>query len=253
MSGGDVALVVVAMFVSGFLNAAAGGGSLVSFPALVATGMPSLTANVTNTLALWPGYLGGAASLSGNLERGVHLRQLCLAAAVGAVAGSVGLLVVDPDLFDAVVPYLVLMAAGLLAVPSHWVTRLRPPETAEADGPRPLRPLTYVVVGLSGAYGAYFGGALGVILLAVLNAFIGGDIKSLNATKSVLSLLTNTVALVAFVGFAPVAWEAVAVGAPASLAGGLVGGWGSTRLNAVWLRRGIIAYALVAGLVMLVT
>jgi uncharacterized membrane protein YfcA len=253
VSGGDVALVVVAMFVSGFLNAAAGGGSLVSFPALVATGLPSLTANVTNTLALWPGYLGGAASLSGNLERGVHLRQLCLAAAVGAVAGSVGLLVVDPDLFDAVVPFLVLMAAGLLAVPSHWVARLRPPEAAETEGPRPLRPATLLVVGLAGAYGAYFGGALGVILLAVLNAFIGGDIRGLNATKSVLSLLTNTVALVAFVGFAPVAWDAVAVGAPASLAGGLVGGWGSTRLDAVWLRRGIIAYALVAGLVMLVT
>jgi hypothetical protein len=253
MSGGDAVLIVVAMFVSGFLNAVAGGGSLVSFPALVATGLPSLTANVTNTLALWPGYLGGAASLSGDLERGVHLRQLCAAAAVGAVMGSVALLVVDPDLFDAVVPFLVLMAAGLLAVPSSWVARLRPPEDAESSRARPLRPVTLVAVGLGGVYGAYFGGALGVILLAVLNATVGGDLRSINATKSVLSLLTNTVALVAFVGFAPVAWSAVVVGAPASLAGGLVGGWGATRVDPTWLRRGIIAYATVAGLVMLVT
>jgi hypothetical protein len=250
MSGGDVVLIVVAMFVSGFLNAVAGGGSLVSFPALVATGLPSLTANVTNTLALWPGYLGGAASLSGNLDRGVHLRQLCAAAAVGAVVGSVALLVVDPDLFDAVVPFLVLMAAGLLAVPSSWVARLRPPEASQA---RPLRPVTLVAVGLGGVYGAYFGGALGVILLAVLSALVGGGLRSINATKSVLSLLTNTVALVAFVGFAPVAWSAVAVGAPASLAGGLVGGWGATRVDPTWLRRGIVAYATVAGLVMLLT
>ena len=322
MSGGDVALVLVAMFVAGFLNAAAGGGSLVSFPALVAAGLSPLTANVSNTLALWPGYLGGAASLRSQLRRGVHLRQVCLAAGVGAVGGAVALLVVDPDLFEVVVPFLVLLAAGLLAVPPSWLARLRPAEAAvpgptadaaaagpgpsagagtapdagpgpvvrpapvagpapDASAPAPdasapaggpatgpatagveagvappparLRPTTLVVIGLGGAYGAYFGGALGVILLAVLNASVGGDLRSLNATKNVLSLLTNTVALVAFVGFAPVNWTAVGVGAPASLAGALAGGAVSTRVNSLVLRRLIIAYAVVAGVVMLLT
>ena len=311
MSGGDVALVLVAMFVAGFLNAAAGGGSLVTFPALVAAGLSPLTANVSNTLALWPGYLGGAASLRSPLHRGVHLRQLCLAAGIGAAGGAVALLVVDPELFEVVVPFLVLLAAGLLAVPPSWLARLRPaeppgpgpaagaaaaapgpvpgtgpaagaapaggpdasapaggattgpatgPATAGGDDdtagpppPAPLRPTTLVAVGLGGAYGAYFGGALGVILLAVLNASVGGDLKNLNATKNVLSLLTNTVALVAFVGFAPVNWAAVGVGAPASLAGALAGGAASTRVNSVVLRRLIIAYATVAGVVMLLT
>ncbi len=252
MSAGDIALVVVATFTAGFLNAAAGGGSLVSFPALVAAGLDPLTANVSNTLALWPGYLSGAASLRSNLRRGVHLRQLCLAAGVGAVVGSVVLLVADSSVFDAVVPFLVLLAAALLAVPSRWLAPARPAGTVD-DESVGVRPAALLVVGLGGAYGAYFGGALGVILLAVLSAFVGGELRNLNATKTVLSLLVNTVALVAFVGFAPVDWAVVAIGAPASLVGGLAGGWSSTRIDPRLLRWGIVAYATIAGLVMLFT
>lgn len=258
MDAGDIALIVAATFAAGFLNAAAGGGSLVSFPALVATGLSPLTANVSNTLALWPGYLGGAATLRADLERGVHLRQLCAAAAAGAVVGSVLLLVADSSVFDAVVPFLVLLAAALLAIPKRWLARLQHPEGPAADalaegatGGR--RTVTLVVVGLAGAYGAYFGGALGVILLAVLNAFVGGELRNLNATKTVLSLLVNTVALVAFVGFAPVDWTAVAVGAPASLVGSIVGAKASTRVRPDVLRWGIVGYATIAGVIMAVT
>jgi uncharacterized protein len=258
VDAGDIVLVVAATFAAGFLNAAAGGGSLVSFPALVASGLEPLTANVSNTLALWPGYLGGAATLRADLQRGVHLRQLCTAAAVGAVVGSVLLLVADSSVFDAVVPYLVLLAAGLLAIPKRWLGRLRPPEggaeDALAQGGSGLRRVaTLVVVGLGGAYGAYFGGALGVILLAVLSASVGGDLRNLNATKTVLSLLVNTVALVAFVGFAPVDWAAVAVGGPASFVGAVAGARASTRVHPEMLRWGIVVYATVAGLIMLVT
>ncbi len=254
MSGGEIALVVAAMFAAGFLNAAAGGGSLVSFPALVAVGLDPLTANVSNTLALWPGYLSGAASLRPNLRRGLHLRQLCLAAGIGAVGGSVLLLVADSSVFDAVVPFLVLLAAVLLAIPQRWLVPGRPPAGHDATAePAGVRPVALLIVGLGGAYGAYFGGALGVVLLALLSAFVGGDLRSLNATKTVLSLLVNTVALVAFVGFAPVDWTAVAIGAPASLVGGLAGGWSSTRINPGLLRWAIVAYATTAGLILLFT
>jgi uncharacterized membrane protein YfcA len=277
VNGGDTALVVAATFGAGFLNAAAGGGSLLSFPALVAAGLPPLTANVSNTLALWPGYLGGTASLRSRLEPGRRLRQLCVAAAIGAVLGSAALLVADSAVFEAVVPFLVLMAAALLAVPPRLLFRLRsgpapapgtaPAVPAKDGGTTPaaraapagfhpaesLHPATLVVVGLAGAYGAYFGGALGVVLIAVLNAAIGADLRTLNATKALLSLLVNTVALVAFVGFAPVNWTAVAIGAPASLVGGVVGGVASTRIEPRLLRWAIVAYATVAGLVMLVT
>ena len=157
-----------------------------------------------------------------------------------------------------------LAAAALLAMPSRWITRrgavaASPAGAAgagaagdEAGTAARLRPVSLVVVGVGGAYGAYFGGALGVVLLAVLSAFVGGGLRSLNATKTVLSLLVNTVALVAFVGFAPVDWTAVAVGAPASLVGGVAGGLASTRIDPRVLRWGIVAYATVAGLVMLV-
>jgi uncharacterized protein len=151
-----------------------------------------------------------------------------------------------------------LLAAALLAVPKRWLTRLRPPEGGPGDalgagatGRR--RVVTLGVVGLAGAYGAYFGGALGVVLLAVLSAFVGGELRNLNATKTVLSLLVNTVAMVAFVAFAPVDWTAVAAGAPASLVGAIVGARASTRVHPELLRWGIVAYATVAGVVMAVT
>lgn len=248
MTGGDAAVVVLACFAAGGLNAVAGGGSLVSFPALVGTGLPALTANVSNTLALWPGYLGGAASLARDARRSRDLLVLLLPAVVcGAVAGSIALLVADPDVFDAIVPFLVLLAAGLLAVPSRWLVRLR-----HEDG-RPRRAPALATMTAGGAYGAYFGGALGVVFLALLNAFVGGELRRTNAVKNVLSLVVNTVALVAFVGFAPVDWPTVAAGAPASLAGGLAGGAVSTRVNPVRLRRAVIAYAAAAGVALLVT
>lgn len=246
MTGGDAAVVAAACFTAGLLNAVAGGGSLVSFPALVSTGLSSLAANVSNTLSLWPGYVGGAASLARDARHHRDLLVLLVpAAVVGAVLGSVALLVVDAGVFDAVVPYLVLLSAALLAVPTRWLTRLR-----HEDG-RPRRRPALAGAGFGGVYGAYFGGALGVIFLAMLNAFVGGDLRRLNAVKNVLSLVINTVALVAFVGFGPVDWPTVAVGAPASLAGGLTGGWASRYLNPVWLRRGVIVYATAAGILLL--
>jgi uncharacterized membrane protein YfcA len=248
LTGGDAAVVALSCFAAGVLNAVAGGGSLVSFPALVGTGLSSLTANVSNTLSLWPGYVGGAASLARDARQHRDLLRLLLPAAVaGAVLGSIALLVADPDVFDAIVPFLVLLAAALLALPSRWLTHLR-----HEDG-RPRRRPAVAGAAAGGAYGAYFGAALGVIFLAMLNAFVGGDLRRLNAVKNVLSLVINTVALVAFVGFAPVSWGTVAVGAPASLAGGLTGGWASRYLHPVWLRRGVIVYATVAGIVLLVT
>jgi uncharacterized protein len=248
MNGGDAAIVAAACFTAGSLNAVAGGGSLVSFPALVSTGLSSLTANVSNTLCLWPGYLGGAASLARDARRQRDLLVLLVPAAIaGAVLGAVALLVADPGVFDTVVPYLVLLSAALLAVPRRWLTRLR-----HEDG-RPRRRPALAGAAVGGVYGAYFGGALGVIFLAMLNAFVGGDLRRLNAVKNVLSLVINTVALVAFVGFAPVDWATVAVGAPASLTGGLTGGWASRHLDPVWLRRGVIVYATAAGIVMLLT
>lgn len=242
-------VVPVATFAAAFVNAVAGGGSLVSYPALLALGIDPLRANVSNTLAIWPGYLGGAAALSGEVDRRDRdLRRYVAASAVGAIGGSALLLLADPDLFDAIVPFLVLLSAVLLAIPNAWVAKLRDGKERTGPGPGAL-----VGVGLAGAYGAYFGGGLGVVLLGVLSLTVGGDLRDLNVTKAVLALAVNTVALVAFVGFAPVDWRIVAVGAPAALLGGLAGGRMAARLPGPLLRKLVVVLSLGVGITLLVT
>jgi len=247
-SVGDVLAVIGACLVAGAVNALAGGGSLLSYPTMVAIGLGPVTANVSNTLALWPGYLSGAAALRGRVaEADARLPVYALAAGLGAVGGAVLLLAGDPDTFEAIVPFLVIMAALLLAVPQRWLERLRSHPRAGGT------PAALAGVSVAGVYGAYFGGGLGVILLAVLNAFVGSGLRGLNAMKAVLSLLINTVALVAFVGFAPVTWWVVAAGAPAALVGGLAGARLSDRVPIPVLRRTVVVLGLAAGIALLVT
>jgi uncharacterized membrane protein YfcA len=243
----DVALVVAATGAAGAANALAGGGSLLSFPAIVAAGIDPVRANVSNTLALWPGYLGGAATLRARTSGIEGLRVLVPAAAIGAAVGSVLLLVGDADTFEAIVPFLVLLASALLAVPKPWLERARSSRIGRRTS------TTVVAVGLAGVYGAYFGGGLGVILLAVLNASLGFDLHDLNGVKATLALLVNTVALVAFVSFGPVEWWVVAVGAPASLAGGVLGASVADRVPVHVLRRVVVAFGVAAGIGLLVT
>ncbi|MGH9213405.1 MAG: sulfite exporter TauE/SafE family protein [Acidimicrobiales bacterium] len=244
----DVAAVVSTCLVAGAANALAGGGSLVSYPTMVAVGLSPVTANVSNTLALWPGYVSGAASLRHRLaEADGSLTRYAIAASLGAVGGTVLLLAGNPDVFEALVPYLVILSALLLAIPEPWVEQLRKGRLGRG------RAGALAMVALAGVYGAYFGGALGVILLAVLNAFVGSSLRSLNAMKAVLSLLINSVALVAFVGFGPVAWWAVAAGGPASALGGITGGRLADRVPATALRRAVVIVGLTAGVALLLT
>lgn len=245
------ALLAGAGFAAGATNAVAGGGTLISFPALLAVGYPALTANVTNTVSVWPGYLSGAASyrpeLSGQRER---VRSLVPTAAAGAGVGTIILLTAPQSVFKALVPFLVLSAVALLGLQprlSTWV-RSRQPE-----------PVTHRSVGLhlatfaGGIYGAYFGGGLGVILLGLLAVFLTDELQRLNGLRSVLSLVINTMALVGFVAFAPVAWSAVAVIAPASLLGGFAGANVARRLNAKVLRYTVMAFGMAVAIRLLLS
>lgn len=239
MTGADAALLAVAGFLAGGVNAVAGGGSLISFPALVATGLPTLDANVTNTTAIWPGYLGGAAAYRAELDgQGDRLRRVGLAAAAGAIAGSVLLLAAPDAVFDAVVPFLVLLGSLLLlAQPRIAAYVAARSATARRDA---LQLQAAVLV--ASVYGAYFGGGLGVILLAVFGIFVADHLQRLNGLKAATSLLVNTVALVAFALFGPVHWLSVAVVAPASLAGGYAGGRMARRLPPDALRYTVVAF-----------
>jgi uncharacterized membrane protein YfcA len=261
-----LALLTSAGLAAGAVNAVAGGGSLVSFPALVAAGYPSLTANVTNTVALWPGYVGGVvgfrADLDGQRSRSV---SYSLTSVAGAIVGCLLLLATPGRVFDALVPILILLACVLLGA-QPWVSRAvrrltdqgsgRPntaasPGAAERPNTGPLpAALLHGGIFAGGAYGAYFGAGLGVLLLGILGVFLPDRLNRINAVRSVLSLVINTVALLAFALFGPVRWQLVAMMAPASLVGGFLGARVARRMPAAVLRTVVVAFGIVVALIL---
>ncbi|MCB0971225.1 MAG: sulfite exporter TauE/SafE family protein, partial [Acidimicrobiales bacterium] len=220
MAGGDVVLLVVAGFACGAVNAMAGGGSLILFPAMVATGMGTLAANVTNSVATWPGYWGSAYGFRAELGSMRHRPgRLAVATAAGSLVGCVLLLATPTEAFDAVVPVLVLAAAALLAVQPALVRRIGEPR----EGHRATERAQLAAVFLACIYGGYFGAALGVILLGVLSLTVAEPLRRLNGLKAGLSVVDATVSVVVFGLFGPVRWVAVAIAAPAALVGGYAG------------------------------
>ena len=220
MSAVDLLIVAGVALVAGVINSIAGGGSLILFPTLVALGMGSVAANVTNSIAQWPGYIGGVLGFRSEYagQRG-RLIRLGVVAVLGGTTGSVLLLTTPASAFDTIVPVLVLLASLLLAVQPLITKRLRRQETDVV----PRDPVwLYVVLFLATVYGGYFGGALGVILVAVLGIGLH-KLKLANALKSALSVVTATVTLVVFGIWGPVDWQVVAVAAPAGLVGGFLG------------------------------
>lgn len=235
----DALLLAGAGVIGGAVNSIAGGGSLIVFPALLATGYGTLAANVTNSVAQWPGYLGGVlgfrAELGGQRRR---IGQLSAVAVAGSVLGCIVLLAAPAGAFDVVVPFLVLLASLLLAFQPRIARWVAPPESAHGDNVR----LLYPVVFAGAAYGGYFGGALGVILLGVLALTVHDALRRVNAAKSALSLVVSTVTVLIFGFYGPVHWAAVAVVAPAALVGGFLGARIARRLNDRVLRWCVVVF-----------
>ena len=248
-------LLAAAALVAGAVNAVAGGGSLLSFPALLAVGFPALTANVTNSVALTPGYFGGTVGYRRELA-GQRARILALGAtsATGAVLGAFLLLVSSPALFERIVPFLIFLACGLLAVQTRLarlVREGRQPRGGRAGAERHTVPL-FAAQFLAAVYGAYFGAGVGIMMLAILGIFLTDSLQRLNALKGLLSLLIRVVAAVWFALFAHVSWVAVAVMAAASLLGGQLGVVLARRLNDQVLRWLVIAFGVAVGVRLLV-
>ncbi|MBE1491181.1 sulfite exporter TauE/SafE family protein [Plantactinospora soyae] len=237
MTPAEIVVIAVAGFVAGTINAVAGGGSLLSFPALLWLGLPPLAANVTNTVGLLPGYLGTAVAYRRELVGQRRLAVLGgLIALVGAGMGAALLLLLPPDAFTRAVPFL-LVGGCVLIVVQPKLSRLLRARTG-AEGARPL--WAYAGILVAGAYGAYFGAGLGVLLFAVLATVLNQALQEVNAIKGWLSLLINTLAAVAFAVFGPVHWAAVLVLASTSLAGGHLGGRLARRLSDRVLRLGVL-------------
>jgi uncharacterized protein len=234
-----LALVAAAALLAGAVNAVAGGGTLLSFPALLLLGFPALTANVTSTLGLLPGYAGGSIAyrveLSAQRER---VRFLTPISVIGALGGAVLLTRTSPALFAAVVPWLILLACALLLLQPVVTSRVR---SRRPEHEQHRSPVLAAAQLLGGVYGAFFGAGLGVMMLAVLGLFIRDDLQRLNALKGMMSLTINVVAAIYFAFFGPVSWTAVAVMLPASAAGGFGGVALARRLHPTVLRTLVVA------------
>ena len=238
-----------AALVAGGINAVAGGGTLVSFPVLIGLGVPSVNANVTNTVALCPGYFGGAFAQRSSLgEQRTRARRLLPAAGLGGLVGSILLVVTSDAVFRNLVPVLILVACALLGFQDGIKRRVfANREHAHHDAP----PILMVAVFFSAVYGGYFGAGLGIMLLAVLGVLLDEQLPKLNALKTLLSFTINIVAALFFVFSGKVEWVYAAVMAPASLAGGHFGGLVAGRLDAKVLRGVVITFGVAVALKML--
>jgi uncharacterized membrane protein YfcA len=246
----DLALLLVAGIASGAVNAVAGGGSLLLFPALLAVGFPPLAANVTNSIIQSPGYVGLALGSRRELrgQRGRVLSTTGVASA-GSLLGSLLLLVLPTEVFDAVVPALVALASVLLGA-QPWLSRwIGEPHPDAPDRRAFLLPAVF----FAAIYGGYFGGALGVILIAVLAVAAHDDLRRLNAVKGVLSLIISVVSVVVFAIGAPVDWSIVALLAPTTLVGGFLGAKLAGRLPAPVLRVAVVVVGLAVSIYLFVT
>jgi hypothetical protein len=253
----QVLLLAAAALVAGAVNAVAGGGSLLSFPALLAVGYPALTANVTNSVALTPGYFGGTLGYRRELggQRG-RILALGATSTVGAVVGAALLLVSSAALFERIVPWLIFLACGLLAAQPRLARLVRERRAGSDNRPDPAgrtgldghTAALFAAQFLAAAYGAYFGAGVGIMMLAILGIFVADTLQRLNALKGLLSLLVAVVAAIAFAVFADISWVAVSVMAAASLIGGQLGVVLARRLNDRVLRWLVIAFGVAVGL-----
>lgn len=241
----DAIGLAVAAFVAGAVNGVAGGGSLLSFPALLLFGgLDAKAANVTNTVALWPGYLGGVLGYRGLLvPQRSTMTALSVSSVLGALTGAAILLLTSAAAFRAIVPYLVLFGALVLAFQSTLgalVARFRRPWTPGEPVPAEAHPVIFLL----GVYGAYFGAGLGTMTLAALSILLPDDLQRSNALKSMLSLVTNAVAVAIFVFSGFVAWLPALIMAAAALAGGYIGVGFARRLSARMLKAFVVGYSL---------
>lgn len=271
----EIAAVLLAGVGAGTINAVVGSGTLITFPTLLALGVPPVTANMSNSLGLVPGSIAGAVGYRRELAgQRARIARLLLFSTTGGVLGAVLLLVLPPGAFEAVVPVLILLGVALvIAQPrlSAYVAARAARRTGDAaDGPAtgsPSQsptgpPWVLVAAFLTGVYGGYFGAAQGVILMGVLGIGVNEGLQRLNGVKNVLVAVVNGVAGLIFVvvaelglfgSEADVDWLVVAVIAVGAVIGGFLGAAVGRKLPPLVLRGVIVVVGLVAVTVMVAT
>src|SRR6202453_511394 len=238
------AWMVIASFLAGALNAMAGGGSFVSFPALLGVGVLPIQANATNTVALWPGQFTSIAAYWQDLKANLRLVvPVCSAALLGGVTGAIVLLRTGQVTFMALVPWLLLLASSLFAVSgpvSAWLRRNR----VSAAGAKPnLIPLWIAVVVVSFDIG-YFGAGAGFLLMTALAIFGIQNFNQVNALKVVATTCANGIAVVTFILKNQVAWKYCLLMMLTAAVGGYLGARYARRMNPKFMRALVVVIGL---------
>jgi hypothetical protein len=242
-------LAALAALAAGAVNALAGGGTLITFPMLVALGIPAVSANVTNTVALSPGYLGGTLAQKKDLQgQRQRLWYVLPAAALGGILGGWLLLRTGEKLFTDLIPWLILLASGLLAIQDpvrKWMTnRLNRPHAGAASPA-----FSSLAVGLASIYGGYFGAGLSVIVLSALGLTIEDSLTRLNALKQAIAFAVNVAAAIFFLFSGQVNWPLAIVMAVGALLGGTLGGKLAGRVKPSTLRWTVVTIGIIISII----
>lgn len=245
----DYLLIALAALAAGAINALAGGGTLITFPVLIAVGIPAVAANMTNTVALCPGYLGGILSQFKDLQgQARRLRLFIPAGIVGGLLGGLLLQATGEHFFRELVPYLILIAAGLLASQKQvraWLTRRKQSAESATGSDR----WGLIPVGVATIYGGYFGAGMSVIILAILGLTVDDTLTRLNALKQVVSFSTSVAAAVLFVFSRKIVWPVAVVMFVGALLGGALGGKLAGRVKPDVLRQVVVVIGVVVAII----
>ncbi len=248
-SGYDFILVGLAAVAAGAVNALAGGGTLITFPMLLAVGVPPIEANVTNTVALCPGYLG--ATLAQFKDLGGQKKRLELFLSAGVIGGVIGgllLIHTGERAFRTLVPFLILLASGLLAAQGlirAWLTQ----RTGRAAAMPISEAWAAFPIVLAAIYGGYFGAGLSVIVLSILGLLVDDSLTRLNASKQIIAFSVNIAAALFFLFSGRIVWSVALVMALGAAIGGVLGGHLAGRIKSDILRWIVVTIGVVVAVI----
>lgn len=237
-------MIVVAAFIAGAINSVAGGGTLLSFPALLWIGRDPILANATNTIALWPASLAGMFGFRRELATARRwLLLLTIPSLIGGAAGAVLLLHTSSRTFQQLVPFLILGATLLLAF-QEVITRRLELAGREHEPTRGWIAFVFIFQLLVGLYGGYFGAGMGILMLAALGLIGLTDLHQMNGLKNLLAICINGIAAIYFAAQGAVIWRDALLMAVASIIGGYAGARIARRLGRRFVRGFVVAIGL---------
>ena len=253
MTGLEQLAVLLAGFGAGIMTSTVGVASLLSFPVLLAVGLPPVVANASNTVGMTPAGLSGSFGYRSELREHPGITATVLATcAGGAVAGAALLLALPPGVFEAIVPWLILFTCLLVGASPRLNTWLRRRHDHEPEARTRMSPVTTFFSTATGVYGGYFGAGSGVMMMAVLGLGIDVEFRIINALKTLAVMSSNVIATVIFLFAAELEWAAIGILAAGSIVGGYVGARIGRRLPAPLLRSVVVVVGVAAAVTMLV-